>query len=161
MNQLGTALPFFSPNLTGNFAFRAANLERLWFRRTFHVSNLMHKSNYYNVFCKQFDRNEHFSPLELSSAALKIGVWINSAGLGSALIRIRFGSWNVRRLNRTLVTKRCSFQQRQWISADWPMLKAEIAVKGSIPFGIGGPIWKIRSCLRFWLLASSLGVRSC
>ena len=48
----------------------------------------MHKSNYYNVFCKQFDRNEHFSPLELSSAAIKI----NTAGLNnlgrSQLIRI-------------------------------------------------------------------------
>ena len=24
--------------------------------------------NYYNLFCKQFDRNEHFSPFELRSA---------------------------------------------------------------------------------------------
>ena len=37
----------------------------------------------YNVFCKQFDRNELFSPFELSSAAIKIGVWINSAGLNN------------------------------------------------------------------------------
>ena len=129
-------------------------LERLWNDFDSDGELFMYRTwlctNYNNVFCKQFDRNEHFSPFELSSPPIN-----------SALIRIRFGSWNVRRLNRTLVTKRCSFQQRQWISADWPMLKAEIAVKGSIPFGIGGPIWKIRSCLRFWLLASSLGVRSC
>ena len=39
----------------------------------------MHKSNYYNVFRKQFDQNEHFSPLELSSAAIKI----NTAGLNN------------------------------------------------------------------------------
>ena len=39
--------------------------------------------NYYNEFCKQFDRNEHFSPFELSSAAIKIGVWINLAGLNN------------------------------------------------------------------------------
>ena len=30
-------------------------------------------------FCKQFDRNEHFPPFKLSSAAIKIGVWITSA----------------------------------------------------------------------------------
>ena len=44
----------------------------------------MHKSNYYNVFCKQFDRNEHFSPLELSSAAIKI----NTAGLNNLGLRL-------------------------------------------------------------------------
>ena len=41
----------------------------------------MHKWYYYNVFCKQFEQNGHFSPFEISSAAIKIGVWINSAGL--------------------------------------------------------------------------------
>ena len=30
--------------------------------------------NYHNVSRKQFDRKEHFSPFELSSAAIKIGV---------------------------------------------------------------------------------------
>ena len=30
--------------------------------------------NSYNVFCKQFDRNAHFSPSEFSSAVIKIGV---------------------------------------------------------------------------------------
>ena len=30
--------------------------------------------SYYNVFCKQFDRNEHFFPFEFSSAGIKIGV---------------------------------------------------------------------------------------
>ena len=30
--------------------------------------------NFYNVFSKQFDRDEHFSPFELSSVAIKIGV---------------------------------------------------------------------------------------
>ena len=39
--------------------------------------------NYYNVFCKQFDRNEHFSPFEFSAAGIKIGVRINSAGLNN------------------------------------------------------------------------------
>ena len=37
--------------------------------------------NYYNLFYKQFDRNEHFSPFELSSSVTKNGVWINSSGL--------------------------------------------------------------------------------
>ena len=44
----------------------------------------------------QFDRNEHFSRSEFSSAGIKIGVWINSAGLinlgRTLIIRIRFGS---------------------------------------------------------------------
>ena len=39
--------------------------------------------NYYNIFCKHFDRNEHFSPFELSSMSIMIGVWINSAGLNN------------------------------------------------------------------------------
>ena len=30
--------------------------------------------NYYNVFCKKFDRNEHFFPFEFSLAGIKIGV---------------------------------------------------------------------------------------
>ena len=30
--------------------------------------------SYYNVFCKQFDRNEYFFPLEFSTAGIKIGV---------------------------------------------------------------------------------------
>ena len=29
--------------------------------------------NYNNVFCKQFDQNEHFSPFEFSLAGIKIG----------------------------------------------------------------------------------------
>ena len=60
--------------------------------------------NYNKVFCKHFGQNEHFSPFWFSSVGIKIGVSINSGGLnslfGSALIRIRFGSWKVRRLNR-------------------------------------------------------------
>ena len=60
-------------------------LDRLWngfwFRsRTFHVPNAS-CINYYNIFSKQFNRNEYFSPFELSSAEIKIGVWINSASL--------------------------------------------------------------------------------
>ena len=39
--------------------------------------------DYYNVFCKQFDWNEHFLHFELSAAAIKICVWINSAGLNN------------------------------------------------------------------------------
>ena len=31
----------------------------------------------------QFDWNEHFSHFELSAAAIKICVWINSAGLNN------------------------------------------------------------------------------
>ena len=66
---------FFSPSTAGNFAF-GVTLVWLWFRhRTFHV--------YSNIFCKQFDRNEHFSPFELSSAAIKIGVRINLASLNN------------------------------------------------------------------------------
>ena len=34
-------------------------------------------------FCKQFDRNEHFPPFKLSSAAIKIGVWITSFALSN------------------------------------------------------------------------------
>ena len=52
----------------------------------------------------QSHQNEHFSPFEFSSAGIKNGVWIYSGGLNSlasALIRIRFGSWKVRRLYRT------------------------------------------------------------
>ena len=55
--------------------------------------------NYYNIFPKQFDRNEYFSPFEFSSARIKIGVWINSARLnnfGLAFIQIRCGSGKVR-----------------------------------------------------------------
>ena len=70
--------PFFSPIQAGSFAF-GATLERLWFRRrTFHVPNLM--QNYYNVFVSILTE---FSPFELSSAAIKIGVWISSAGLSN------------------------------------------------------------------------------
>ena len=31
----------------------------------------------------QFDRNEYFSSFEFSSAGIKTGVWINSAGLNN------------------------------------------------------------------------------
>jgi len=34
-------------------------------------------------FCKQFDQNEHFPPFKLSSAAIKIGVWVTSAALNN------------------------------------------------------------------------------
>ena len=69
------------------------NLERLSrsFRRSFYgqrASRLGHKSMEKNsvrnlqygpankryVFCKQFERNGHFSPFELSLAAIKVGV---------------------------------------------------------------------------------------
>ena len=59
-----------------------STVERLWnsfdsdaelfMYRTFHVPNLI--VNYYIVFCKQFDQNEHFSPFEFTSAGIKIGV---------------------------------------------------------------------------------------
>ena len=39
--------------------------------------------NYYNVFWKQFDGNEHFSPFEFILAGVKIGVWINSTDLNN------------------------------------------------------------------------------
>ena len=54
-------------------------LERLWngfdsdTELFSHVPNLMH-INYDNVFCKQFDQNEHFSPSEFSSAGISTGV---------------------------------------------------------------------------------------
>ena len=41
---------------------------------------------------KQVDQNEHFSPFGLSSAAIKIGVWINSACLNN-LGHEKFGFW--------------------------------------------------------------------
>ena len=52
-------------------------LERLWNGFDSDDELFMYRAysiNYYNVFCKQFDRNQHFSFLELSSAAIKIGV---------------------------------------------------------------------------------------
>ena len=58
--------------------------------------------NYYNAFCNQFDRNEHFSPFDFNSAGIMIGVWINSARLNNLLVRSRFGSWKVRRLKRAI-----------------------------------------------------------
>ena len=59
--------------------------------------------NYYNVFPKQFDRNEYFSPFEFSLARIKIGVWINSARLNNLsrpLFKLgvgqeKFGVWFV------------------------------------------------------------------
>ena len=59
--------------------------------------------NYYNVFPKQFDWNEYFSPFEFSSARIKIGIWINSArlnNLGRPLFKLgvgqeKFGVWFV------------------------------------------------------------------
>ena len=66
-----------------------STLEILWKgldHETFHVPNP--SISYNNVFCKQcdrnekqFDRNEHFSRFEFSSAGIKIGVWISSVGL--------------------------------------------------------------------------------
>ena len=49
---------------------RISTVERLW-------------NGFGRRLCKQFDENEHFSPFELSSAGIKIGVWINSGGLNS------------------------------------------------------------------------------
>ena len=46
-------------------------LERLWNGFDSDAEHFMYRTyciNYYNVFCKQFDRNEHFPPFELSSA---------------------------------------------------------------------------------------------
>ena len=43
----------------------------------------------YNVFCKQFDWNAHFSPSEFSSAGIKIGIWINLAGLSLNSNKVR------------------------------------------------------------------------
>ena len=80
--QFGTAQLFFSPSPAGNFAY-GGTLERLWFRDAEFFMYRTKCINYYNVFCKHFDRNEHFLPFELSSMAIMIGVWINSAGLNS------------------------------------------------------------------------------
>ena len=63
-------------------------------RRTFHEPNLIRwKSrrlkqfgtpvSIWNVFCKHFEQNEYFPPFEFSSAGVKTGVWINSAGLNN------------------------------------------------------------------------------
>ena len=86
LNQLGTTVViwngsrFFPPRPAGNFDY-GSTLKPLWFRPlTFHVPNLMHS---YDVFCEQFDRDKYFSPSEISSAGIKIGVWINSTGLNN------------------------------------------------------------------------------
>ena len=84
-----------------------STVERLWNGFVQYTELLMYRTkciNYNKVFCKHFGQNKHFSPFWFSSVGIKIGVSINSGGLnslfGSALIRIRFGSWKVRRLNR-------------------------------------------------------------
>ena len=66
----------------GNFAY-GGTLERLWFRDAEFFMYRTKCINYYNIFCKHFDQNEHFSPFELSSMSIMIGVWINSAGLNN------------------------------------------------------------------------------
>ena len=57
-------------------------MERLWKGFDSDAELFMFRT-LYNVFCKQFDQNEHFSPFEFSSAGIKIGVWINSGSLNS------------------------------------------------------------------------------
>ena len=52
-------------------------LDPLWNAFDADAELFMYKTksiNSYNVFCKQFDRNEHFSSSEFSSAGIKIGV---------------------------------------------------------------------------------------
>ena len=59
-------------------------LDRLWNGFDLDAELFMYRTyciNCDNVFCKQFDRKDHFSPSEFSWAGVKIGVWINSAGL--------------------------------------------------------------------------------
>ena len=61
-------------------------LDRLWNAFDSDAELFMYRTkcrNSYNVFCKQFDRNAHFSPSEFSSAGNKIGVWITLAGLNN------------------------------------------------------------------------------
>ena len=61
-------------------------LDRLWNAFDSDAELFMYRTkcrNSYNVFCKQFDRNAHFSPSEFSSAGIKIGVWITLAGLNN------------------------------------------------------------------------------
>ena len=55
------------------------SVENFWNRFDLHgfVSDLRYKL--FNIFCKQLDQNEQFSPFEFSLAGIKIGVWINSA----------------------------------------------------------------------------------
>ena len=71
------ARPGISPFNRANFGTALADSEaEIFMYRTQCI-------NYNNVFCKPFDRNEHFSPIDLSSPAIKVGVWINSAGLNN------------------------------------------------------------------------------
>ena len=52
-------------------------LERLWNGFDSYVELFMYRTkwiNFNNEFCKQFNQNEHFSPVEFSSAGIKIGV---------------------------------------------------------------------------------------
>ena len=52
-------------------------LDRLWNAFDSDAELFMSRTkcrNSYDVFCKQFDRNAHFSPSEFSSAGIKIGV---------------------------------------------------------------------------------------
>ena len=61
-------------------------LDRLWNAFDSDAELFMYRTKYrnsYNVFCKQFDQNAHFSPPEFSSAGIKIGVWITLAGLNN------------------------------------------------------------------------------
>ena len=61
-------------------------LDRLWNAFDSDAELFMSQTkcrNSYDVFCKQFDRNAHFSPSEFSSAGIKIGVWITLAGLNN------------------------------------------------------------------------------
>ena len=52
-------------------------VKRLWNGFDSDAELFMHRTscvNYYIVFCKQFDQNEHFSPFEFTSAGIKIGI---------------------------------------------------------------------------------------
>ena len=55
-------------------------VEWLWIGFDSDAELLMYRAkckNYNNVFCKQFDQNEHFSPFEFSLAGIEISIWIH------------------------------------------------------------------------------------
>ena len=62
------ARPGISPFNRANFGTALADSEaEIFMYRTQCI-------NYNNVFCKQLDQNEHFSPFEVTSAGIKSGV---------------------------------------------------------------------------------------
>jgi len=72
LNQLGMPEPFFLPSPARVTLNGFDSDDKLFMYGTKCMND-------YNIFCKQFDRNEHLSPLELSPAAIKISHWMKAS----------------------------------------------------------------------------------